>query len=84
MEKKKVGVVTHYYTKIGVAIVDVTAPLKVGDELFIEGTSTNLKQKASSIQIEHKNIQQAKRGDSIGLKVEDRVREGDIVYKVEE
>ena len=81
-EKKLVGKVTHYFTKIGVAVVELTDELSVGDEISIEGASTNFKQKVESMQIEHKNIEKAKAGDSIGLKVKDRVREGDSVYKV--
>jgi len=81
-EKKLVGKVSHYFTKIGVAVIEVTDELSVGDEILIEGASTNFKQKVDSMQIEHKNIEKAKKGDSIGMKVKDRVREGDSVYKV--
>lgn len=81
-EKKLVGKVSHYFTKIGVAIIELTAELSVGDEILIEGASTNFKQTVDSMQIEHKNIEKAKAGDSIGLKLKDRAREGDSVYKV--
>lgn len=81
-EKKLVGKVSHYFTKIGVAVIEVTGEISVGDEILIEGASTNFKQKIESMQIEHKNIEKAKAGDSIGMKVKDRVREGDSVYKV--
>jgi len=81
-EKKLVGKVSHYFTKIGVAVIELTGELSVGDEILIEGASTNFKQKVDSMQIEHKNIEKAKAGDSIGMKVKDRVREGDSVYKV--
>jgi len=81
-EKKLVGKVSHYFTKIGVAVIEITGELSVGDEILIEGASTNFKQKVDSMQIEHKNIEKAKKGDSIGMKVKDRVREGDSVYKV--
>ena len=81
-EKKLVGKVSHYFTKIGVAVIELTGELSVGDEILIEGASTNFKQKVESMQIEHKNIEKAKAGDSIGMKVKDRVREGDSVYKV--
>ena len=81
-EKKLVGKITHYFNKIGVAIVDLESTLKVGDEISIEGVSTNVKQKIDSMQIEHKNVKEAKKGESIGLKVADRVREGDLVFKV--
>jgi len=56
----------------------------VGDEISIEGATTNFRQKVTSMEIEHKKVDVAKAGQSIGLKVEERVREGDIVYKIEE
>lgn len=81
---EKVGEVTHYYTRIGVAVVRVTAPLRVGDRIAIKGRTTDFEQVIESMQIEHEAIEEAKPGDLIGLKVVDRVREGDIVYKVVE
>jgi putative protease len=81
--KKLVGKVTHYFTNIGVAVIELEDTLKVGDEISIEGATTNFQQKVESMQIEHENVQEAKAGDSIGLKVTDRVREGDSVYIVQ-
>ncbi len=81
-EKKLVGKVSHYFTKIGVAVIELSDKLSVGDEISIEGASTNFKQTITSMQIEHKNVKEAKKGDSIGMKVDDRVREGDEVYKI--
>lgn len=81
-EKKVVGRVTHYYTKIGVAVVDLTDTLKIGDKISIEGKTTNFQQTVESMEIEHKKVQEAHAGASIGLKVIDRVREGDVVYKI--
>ncbi len=81
-EKKLIGKVTHYFSKIGVAVVELSDVLKVGDKISIEGAHTHYKQDVESMQIEHKNIQEAKPGDSIGLKVIDKVREGDSVFKV--
>lgn len=82
MEKKKVGKITHYYQKIGVAIVDLEDTLSVGDQIEISGPNTNMTQSVDSMQIEHENVQQAKKGTSIGLKVKDRVKENDVVYKI--
>jgi len=82
VEKKLVGKVSHYYGKIGVAVVDLTDGLSIGDEISIEGRVTSFKQKVESMQIEHENIEKAKAGDSVGLKVKEKVREGDSVYKV--
>ncbi len=81
-EKKLIGKVTHYFTKIGVGVVELEDTLRVGDEISIEGATTNLRMKVDSMQIQHKNVTEAKKGDSIGLKVPERVRENDKVYKI--
>ena len=78
----EVGRVTHYFTKIGVAIVELKAPLSVGDRIRIKGANTDFEQMVQSMQIEHKNVQKAEAGQIIGLKVEGRVRERDKVYKI--
>jgi len=80
--KKLVGRVTHYFTKIGVGVVELSDELKIGDRISIEGATTNFEQIVESIQIEKKPVQSAGPGQSIGLKVKDRVREGDLVYKI--
>ncbi|MFQ6053065.1 MAG: translation elongation factor-like protein [Candidatus Bathyarchaeia archaeon] len=79
---EKAGEVSHYFTKIGVAVVELTAPLRIGDRIAVKGMTTNFEQTVESMQIEHEPVQEAKAGDSIGLKVVDRVRMGDIVYKL--
>ena len=81
-EKKLVGKIAHFYGKISVAVVDLTDKLSVGDEISIEGPSTNFTQTVDSMQIEHKNIKDAKKGDSIGLMVVNVVRENDSVFKM--
>jgi putative protease len=81
-EKKLIGKISHYYGKIGVAVVDLTDKLSVGDTISIEGAVTNMRQTVDSMEIEHKKIKMAKAGDSIGLKVNDKVREGDAVYRI--
>jgi len=81
-ELKEIGEVTHYFTKIGVAVIELTGKLSVGDRIFIQGSTTDLEQAVASMQIEHKNVAAAQGGQSIGLKVERRVREGDRVYKI--
>jgi putative protease len=82
LKLENVGKVTHFFTKISVAIVELTGTLSVGDKILIKGPTTNLEQTVTSMQIEHKNVETAKKGDSIGLKVNERVREGDTVYKI--
>jgi translation elongation factor EF-1alpha len=82
MEEMQVGKVTHYFTKIGVAVIKVTdGSIKVGDELHIKGHTSDFRQKVNSMQIEHENVQLAEPGQSIGIKVEQSVRANDLVYK---
>jgi len=83
--EKEIGRVMHYYTKLGVAAIDLTSgDLKVGDEIHILGHTTDFNQRVDSMQIEHQSISEAKKGDSIGIKVKEHVRENDVVYKVEQ
>jgi len=81
-ELREVGKVTHFFSKISVAIVDLTATLSVGDRIRVRGPTTGFEQTVESMQIEHENVKTAKAGQSIGLKVKERVREKDTVYKV--
>jgi putative protease len=81
-EKKKVGVISHFYNKIMVAIVELEDTLNQGDSIEIAGPTTHLQLTADSIQIEHKDVTSAKKGQSIGLKVPEPVREKDVVYKL--
>jgi len=80
-ELEEVGKVAHFFTKISVAVVELKAPVKVGDKLVIRGPTTDLEQTVESMEIEHKKVTKAEAGQSIGLKVKDRVRENDTVYK---
>ncbi|MEM0231165.1 MAG: EF-Tu/IF-2/RF-3 family GTPase [Candidatus Woesearchaeota archaeon] len=82
--EEEVGRITHYFSKIGVAVLKLSGSIRVGDTIRIRGHSTDFKQKVSSMQVEHKNIPEAKSGDEVGLKVESQVREGDLVYLVKE
>lgn len=82
MEEKEIGVITHYYGKLSVGIVRLSDTLKVGDTVHIKGHSSDFTQVVDSIQIEHKNVSEAKAGDLIGLKVIQKVHEHDKVYKV--
>lgn len=79
---QKIGEISHYYAKIGVAVVNLNEPLSVGNRILVKGPTTNLEQTVASMQIEHNNIAEAAAGQSIGLKVNGVVREKDIVYKV--
>ncbi len=83
MAKMKVGKVTHYYDKIKVAIVELSASLATGDQIVLErGGEELFKQKVASMQIEHKKVEDAKKGDVIGLEVDEPVKEGAEVYKL--
>ena len=81
-DKKPIGEITHFFGHINVAVVKLSGKLKDGEKILIEGATTNFEQAAKSMQIDHKEVKEAKKGDSVGLKVKDRVREGDKVYKV--
>ncbi len=81
-EFKEIGNVTHYFAKISVAVVELSDTLSVGDRILIKGMTTNVEQIVNSMQMEHTNVKMAEAGQSIGLKVDDRVREGDVVYKI--
>ena len=76
------GKVSDFFARPVVAGIELTATLKVGDNIHIKGHTTDLEFTVESMQIDNVNVEQAKAGDNIGIKVSDRVRRGDIVYKV--
>jgi putative protease len=78
---EEVGKVLHYFGRIGVAIIELKAPLSIGDQILIKGPTSDFEQAIESMQIEHINVSTAKKGDSIGLKVDKLVKPNDIVYK---
>ena len=80
-ERKQIGKITHYFSKIGVAVVELTGTLKAGDTIMIKGAHTEFEQTVRSMQIEHESIKEAKKGQSVGMKVEQKVHENDIVFK---
>ncbi|MBS3906149.1 MAG: hypothetical protein KGZ49_03840 [Syntrophaceae bacterium] len=83
MEEKKVGQVIKFFGKIGVAAIRISeGSLKVGDPIHIVGHTTDITQTVDSMQIENSNVQEAGPGADIGIRVKDKVREHDIVYKV--
>lgn len=81
-EGKLIGAITHYFGHIGVAVIELTDTLKVGDTIRIVGGETDFTQPVESMEYEHQKIQEAKKGESIGLKVAQKVREGYKVYKI--
>jgi len=82
VEKKEIGRVSHYFAKPSVAGIVLTGGLKVGDRISIEGHTTNFEMVIQSMQIEHDKIDEAKPGDDVGIKVPERVREHDVVYRI--
>lgn len=87
MADKRIGVIDHYYDKIGVAVVKLEAgKLKVGDKIKIKDGTGNelLEQEVTSMQIDGKNIDSAKKGDDFGMKIDKKVKEGYEVHLVKE
>lgn len=82
-KEKPIGQVTHYFSNIKVAVIDLSSPLKRGDKIRIAGgEETDFEQEVDSMQIDHKEVGSAKKGDSVGMKVQEKVREGYKVFKV--
>jgi selenocysteine-specific translation elongation factor len=82
MPEVVIGKVSDFFARPVVAGIELTANLKVGDNIHIKGHTTDLELTVDSMQINNANVDQAKAGDNIGIKVSERVRRGDIVYKV--
>ncbi len=84
MAREQVGRVFNYYSRIGVAAIEVTSgEIRVGDTLVIEGPGGSVTAPVESMQVEHQPVQSVTAGQSAGVKVPARVRPGDIVFKVE-
>jgi putative protease len=82
-KEKLIGQVVHYFSKIGVAVIKLSAPLSEGDLVhIIGGEETDFEQPVKSMQVDHKEITKAKKGDEVGLKVKEKVREGYKVFKI--
>ena len=85
MVEEKIGIVEHFFTNISVAAIKITeGTLKVGATIHIVGANTDFTQTIDRMEIDRQPIEVAKVGDAIGIKVKDRVREHDVVYKVPE
>jgi selenocysteine-specific translation elongation factor len=82
MPEVEIGKVSDFFARPVVAGIQLTAPLKVGDKIHIKGHTTEMELTIDSMQINNVNVKEAKAGDSVGVKVKDRVRRGDTVYKV--
>jgi putative protease len=83
MEEEKIGFVSNYFSKISVAAVEITdGTVSVGDTLHFLGHTTDFESRVHSMQIEHKSVTEVKKGDSVGIRVSEKVREKDKVYKI--
>jgi hypothetical protein len=80
----RIGSVTHYFTKIGVAVIELSDSLSVGDRLHFLGKHTDFPQHVGSMQIEHEPVEQANKGNEVAIKVDQRVRRGDSVFRLTE
>ena len=82
MPEVEIGKVSDFFARPVVAGIQLTATLKVGDKIHIAGHTTDMEFIVESMQIDNVNVQEAKAGDDVGIKVSDRVRRGDTTYKV--
>jgi len=84
MEEQLIGKVTHFFGRPGVGMVKLSDTLKIGDTIHIKGKSSDFTQQISSMQVEHASVNEAKAGDEVGVKVDQKVHEHDSVFKVTE
>ena len=85
MAEMEIGVISHYFDKIGVAAIEITnGELAVGDTIRVKGHTTDFTTTVPSMQVEHESVQKARKGDAIGIRVAERVRQHDKVFKVVE
>lgn len=83
MAEKQIGKITHYFSKASVGVIEITdGDLKVGDVIKIQGPKTDFEQTISSMQIDRVDIPLAAKGQSVGIKVDQPVKEHDVVYKM--
>lgn len=82
MAEREIGQVNDYFARAGVAGIDLTGELRVGDMIQIRGHTTDLTLTVQSMQIEHNSVERAEPGQSVGIKVTERCRKGDHVYKL--
>jgi putative protease len=80
-EGDAIGRVTHYFSHLSVAAVTLSAPLKVGDRIHIRGHTTDLVQDVGSLEVEHAAVPAAGPGDDVAMKVDDHVRDHDLVFR---
>ena len=82
--EKEVGKVTHFYDKISVVVVELSGNLRVGDKVHIQGTNDDFEQVVESMQLEHKDVKEGKKGEAVAIKVDQLVHKNDKVFKAKE
>jgi len=82
MQEKEIGVISHYYNHLSVGIVELTAPLRTGDTVHILGAHDDFTQTVKSIEIDHQRVESAFKGDSVGIRVSEKVHPHDKVFLV--
>ena len=80
MEGKEIGVVFNYFENAGVAAIELSGPLRLGNTVRIVGGDVDFTEVVDSIQVNHENVESAKKGDKVGVKVSEKVRKGYRVY----
>lgn len=81
-EGKLIGKISHYFGNISVAVIDLSDTLKVGEKIKVTGGETEFTQEVTSMEVDHKKVDSAKKGDSVGFKVDQKVRDGYKVFKI--
>lgn len=79
--EEQIGKIIHYYDKIGVAVVRLEGGLKAGDTVHVKGKVSDFEQTVESMQLDHKDVSSAKKGEEVAVKLSEKAKEGDIVYK---
>ncbi len=82
-KEKPIGEITHYFPKVQAAVVKMKSSLRVGEKIKVKGHTTEFSQEVTSMQIDRVAINEAKKGNEIGLQVSSRVRGGDLVYRLD-
>ncbi len=82
IEGEKIGIISHYFGQINVAVVNLSGELKVGNSIRVKGATTDFEMEVDSMQIDKQPVNEASSGQSIGLKIGEKVRVGDEVYKI--
>ncbi len=82
MAEAEIGKITHVFGKIGVGVIELSDTLSVGDKIKVKGSDREFEQPVDSMQVDHAPIEKAEKGQSVGLKFEKEIKDGDMVYKV--